>query len=1151
MRDTGMAGPIGQAGWEATGPVEAARSLAARHAGTSHRPARRLGALLAGLWLLLLPIPGSAQDSPASAPTPRRSPRPPAAPAVVVKYRASGPHALRVCADRISSQGESFQPHLADGSDSLDRIRRQFRLGRQKALFRKPSDQPLAVARAAQRARFAKGRRPSGTSGERPLPDLAHLYRIEVPADVSRDALIAALRSDPHVAWVQPDHDLVLDQAVPFDDPFLSSAGTWGQPYADLWGPDFIRAPEVWPVAQGEGVVVAVVDTGLDAEHPDIAANVWVHPGEDLDGNGLADAADRNGIDDDGNGFIDDLTGFDFANSVDANEDGDYDDPGDVSDADPRDDNGHGTHVAGTIAAVANNGIGIVGVAPRAKIMALKGFPESGSASDTDLWRAVLYAAENGAAVVNNSWSCSSPCPVNPLAEEVLELVEALGTVVVTSAGNKGEDVAFYSPENGDRVITVGAVGFEGVLPAFTNRGWLVDVVAPGGGPDEPLSVPVARQNILSLRAEGTREDEPRFIVDDAYLRLAGTSMSSPHVAGAVAVLRGLRPELTPAEVRLLLRLSARALGAPGFDPYFGAGALDLVRLVDTPLPDLRLASLSPRVGRIHDPATGPIVVEAIAAGDDLEAIEVSIARGLSGREFVPLESFGDSTLDWTPGVGGAGEGASPVRIATWDVEDVADGPQVIRVRARLRDGRVADEFTIVGLERNAPRRLSEGALDTSLPDLADGGLVWRVAEPIESIITGDLVVGRYPLPSKGPSHESRVFEQRLELEGDQRSPVRDGAELAWLEATASGGRTVARCRLQSSKHCDPRPVSGESGLFGAPMLAGGWLVWSRTSGSDRFIEGCPVGAGSPACVPRSLVDPASGVDWNLASFDGRTLLVSRPGQLARCRVEASGPCLPVPIDFPSGVSPIEPKHDGDSLVFSRIDIGFEPPPGCARFDPRLGCAAQVGVLVTYLACSIDPSSSFCDPFVVSDRQPIERALGFAVSGRRVVWAMGSEEELPVLRFCEIELGARACRVQRLGGALAAQTEPTIDGPRLAWSDGRAGEVAVHGVVVPDLSGPASRTLKAGLAFSIGLDAAPGSSTSLRYEIEALEGLTPEAAFVSVVDGGQPGGRVALVGRIPATAAGPARWRVRAVGSGGYVSEHGISLEIVPRPPPR
>ena len=812
------------------------------------------------------------------------SPAPQVAKSIIVKYRAEGDHALEQCADRISSQRDRFARHSRDGSDSLDQIQQRFALGRQRAIFRAPSSEPLEVQRRTLRGRLERQRpsprsaRRAPTSGRR-LPDLAHVYRIEIPEGVSRSELLDALSSDPHVEYAQPDHLRVLDQALPFDDPFLESIGSWGQPYPDLWGPERVGVVEIWPELQGEGAVVAIVDTGLDRFHPDIAANVWVNPGEDLDGDGLAEPEDANGLDDDGNGFVDDLTGFDFANSVDVDEDGFFDGPNDVSDPDPFDDHGHGTHVAGTIAAVADNGIGIVGIAPRAKVMALKGFPEEGPASDSILWRAVLYAAENGATVANNSWSCGSPCPDNPLADEVLEIVEALGMVVVTSAGNASDDVVFRSPENGRRVITVGATGVDDQPASFTNGGWLMDVVAPGGGPNTPTSVRLARRNILSLLSSGMRDSELPFAVGDDYLRLAGTSMSAPHVTAAVAILRSVRPDLEPAEVRRLIRMSARDLGAPGHDPDFAAGLLDVAALVDTLLPDIDFSVDSPRPGFTHDPAKGALVLRGRADGPDLAWLEVDVGFGLTARSFEPLASFGDSRLeldsaDPEPGV-----------LARWDVAEVADGPHVIRLRAHLLDGRVVEEYAIVGIERNAPIRLSEGLLDAAHPALSGRRLFWQVDESEDSKGTHDLAAGLFPRrvgADYGQEPRTRLL---FEREGNQREVVADGRELAWL-TNAGGVWRIERCRLDAQGRCAPSSVSDAEGTLLTPRVGGGWLVWMRFLGTDRILEGCRIGLDYPICQARPLLDPGAEPGWVLQSFDGRTLLLARGGTLARCSID-------------------------------------------------------------------------------------------------------------------------------------------------------------------------------------------------------------------------------------------------------------------------
>ncbi|MHC4115078.1 MAG: S8 family serine peptidase, partial [Planctomycetota bacterium] len=303
-----------------------------------------------------------------------------------------------------------------------------------------------------------------------------------------------------------------------------------------------------WDIAQGEGIVVAVIDTGVDYNHEDIQGNVWHNAYEIPD----------NGIDDDKNGYIDDIRGWDFA----------------YSDSDPMDGSGHGTHCAGTIAAVGNNGMGIIGVSPKAKIMPLKGLDDNGSGFTADLAKSIRYAAFNGADILSNSWGFPSRVPSDPTLEEAVDDAYAEGCIIVFAAGNENDDVAYYSPQNRPNTIVVAATDYNDMKASFSNWGDEIDVAAPGA-------------EVLSLRATGTdmylgasgytagERFVPAFDKNARYYRANGTSMACPHVAGLAALIRSNYSILTNEEVRQIIRDSADDFRDPGFDIYFGYGRIN------------------------------------------------------------------------------------------------------------------------------------------------------------------------------------------------------------------------------------------------------------------------------------------------------------------------------------------------------------------------------------------------------------------------------------------------------------------------------------------------------------------------------------------------------------------------------------------------
>lgn len=354
------------------------------------------------------------------------------------------------------------------------------------------------------------------------------------------------LKADPLLEYAEADGIVRKYQAPnPPNDPYLNSRGAWGQAHPDLWGHHWIGAPAAWNLSTGKNITVAVVDTGLDLEHPDLKGNLWVNAKE-IPGNNL---------DDDGNGWVDDIHGYDFIGPNQAKRL-----PGPLK----NDMDGHGTHVAGTIAATGNNGLGLLGVAYDAQLMGIKVLDDSGYGSISACVQGLLYAAAQGAQVVNCSWGSEEYSQA--LHESIQELY-AKGVVVVAAAGNEASDVMDFGPAHFPQVITVAALtdqmnfnvpetqGFS----SYSNMGARVDIAAPG-------------DNILSLHADRANTNA---LVAENYALLSGTSMATPHVSGVVALILSQKPQTPVEQIRQILKSSARTVSTNQLGATLGIGCVD------------------------------------------------------------------------------------------------------------------------------------------------------------------------------------------------------------------------------------------------------------------------------------------------------------------------------------------------------------------------------------------------------------------------------------------------------------------------------------------------------------------------------------------------------------------------------------------------
>jgi serine protease len=377
----------------------------------------------------------------------------------------------------------------------------------------------------------------------------ASVVVLDQELDVTQSAeVIAALAADPEVEYVEPDI-LLSPSSVNPNDPLFDMQ--W-----DLWEPaGGANVPAAWATSEGAGQIVAVVDTG-STRHSDL--NSQMLPGYDL--------ISSSGMARDGDG-----------------RDSDPQDEGDWSDGSScgyGDSSWHGTHVAGTVAASTNNGTGMSGVAPGAKIVPVRVLGECGGYL-SDIADGIIWAAggslpnvplnANPANVINLSLGGIATCSAH--MQGAVDLANSNNAVVVVAAGNDNVPVERSTPANCQNVVAVGATGRDGSRARYSNYGSGVDIMAPGGDMYSDYS-----NGILSTLNAGLQTPE-----EESYSFYQGTSMAAPHVAGAAALLMATQPGMTPAQVEARLKATARDL-PNGCAPYCGPKLLDVAAAVTVPL---------------------------------------------------------------------------------------------------------------------------------------------------------------------------------------------------------------------------------------------------------------------------------------------------------------------------------------------------------------------------------------------------------------------------------------------------------------------------------------------------------------------------------------------------------------------------------------
>lgn len=520
-----------------------------------------------------------------------------------------------------------------------------------KDVFDFPPDKKLQNSKA-QKSKF-----PAKTIEREPVREELEKYMIVIiPQGMATEVAVDILKKTIKLEFIEPNYVYKLDISTKPNDP----------KYGAQWALKALNAEKAWEKASGKGILVGVIDTGIDFLHPDLAGQLWINNKEDINGNGKFDAwssgekhdgitGDLNGIDEDRNGITDDVIGYDFVDQSVTNL-GDYALPDPV----PDDEHSHGTLVSGVIAANRNNKIGIAGLAYDSKVITARAFDVFGNGETDDIARAIVYCADNGAKVINLSFGEATP---SSIMHDAIKYASSLGCVIFASSGNNGWNIPHY-PSDYDEVISVGGTDINNKRYFRSNYGSNLAFMAPG-------------VDILSTTLNGD------------YKSVNGTSFSAPYAAAAAALLLENDNTLTKENISGILKGSALDINKKGWDDLTGAGIIDAGKALGLKGKTAVYISYPGQWAVFNKSKTPLLNIWGSVATPLLDSFMVLIMPGENPEDIY-------TSNDWDTLKGPQGRNYTDTLLAQSDISKLQDTVYTLRLLVKLKNkSTIEDRVTI------------------------------------------------------------------------------------------------------------------------------------------------------------------------------------------------------------------------------------------------------------------------------------------------------------------------------------------------------------------------------------------------------------------------------------------------------------------------